>query len=66
MINFFTKKFVKRFKNMIKRLFYEKNTNSRKIFIKKSYLTLNLANFPSKILLWKMKVKQEGNRFPYT
>ena len=37
MINFFTKLIVKRFKNIIKRLFYEKNTYSCIIFIKKSY-----------------------------
>ncbi len=55
MINFFTKMFVKRFKNIIKRLFYEKNTYSRIIFIKKSYFSLNSEKFHSKIEIWKKK-----------
>lgn len=57
MINFFTKLFVKRFKNMIKRLFCEKNTYSRIIFIKKSYFSLNSKFFHSKMELWQKKSK---------
>ena len=57
MINFFTKLIVKRFKNILKRLFYEKNTYSCIIFIKKSYFSLNSKFFHSKIKIWQKKTR---------
>jgi len=55
---------VKRFISMINLIFFEKNTYSIIIFIKKSYSALNFANFRSRIPLWRMKIDFFGNRLP--
>jgi hypothetical protein len=55
---------VKRFISMINLYFFEKNTYSIIIFIKKSYFALNFVNFHSRIPLWIMKAGRFGNRLP--
>ena len=46
---------VKRFNNIIKPIFFEKNTYSSIIFIKKSHFMLNFANFGYKMVLCSKK-----------